>query len=344
MNILFLTERFTAGSCMMRGVWPAMWIDKFTDHNARVIDQYTAAQQQSRYLIHWADLVVIHKQHQVMMPWAELAKENGKVLVFDTDDLDEIGFDNYYNGYYLLGYFENMKRILELADGCTVSAKPIADRIDFPNAFVVENGFDVTLPCYSVTPKPYFSNPEQEFYKIAWGGGTSHGRDFEWFFKSGIIEELNETYPIDWFIYGLDKWYPHKRPIGKGSVSSQHGVDVELYINNLFSNASFLIAPLLQDDFNGCRSTLKLVEAGLAGKTIVASKVESYEQYKGVKGVTLVDNSKEEWIKAVTEMIEDKPKRREMEAINQTAVYNHYSAQVLTEKRVRYFETLMESK
>ena len=341
MNILFVTERASAGSCLMRAVWPALWIQKFTEHDARWIDHVLANQQQARHLLGWADIVVCHKQHDMTLMWAELAKQAGKKLIFETDDIDEIGFGNYYNGYYLLGFFENLRKMISMADGVTVSSRKLKELTDHDNIEVIENGFDLTLPCYDIKPKPYFSSPAGDAYKISWGGGTSHGRDFEWFFKAGIVEALNDRYPIDWYIYGLDRWQPHKRPIGKGSISYQHAVDVEMYLNRLYSNATLTIAPLVIDDFNSCRSSLKLVEAGVAGKTCVASAVESYKDYPG--GAVLVDNTADAWISAISNLLDDKEKRTKLERKNRRIVKKHFDAKTLTEKRIAFYQTILEA-
>jgi glycosyltransferase involved in cell wall biosynthesis len=112
---------------------------------------------------------------------------------------------------------------------------------------------------------------------------------------------------------------------------------IEWYIHNLYYDATALFAPLVQDNFNGYRSTLKLVEAGVAGKTIVASRVESYEEYEGRSGVVLVDNRKEQWYNAFRAIIDHPEHRQHLAAINHQTVKREYDAKVLTDKRIQYY-------
>jgi glycosyltransferase involved in cell wall biosynthesis len=109
----------------------------------------------------------------------------------------------------------------------------------------------------------------------------------------------------------------------------------------MYYDATCLFAPLVQDNFNGYRSTLKLVEAGVAGKTVVASRVASYETYEG--GAVLVSNTKEDWYNAFKAMIERPEQRKALAQENYQTVRREYSAQVLTEKRIRYYKEVLNA-
>jgi len=340
MRILFYTEDLHHGSCIMRAVWPALWINTFTDHTAHVLSHAEAMSTAHDSMIEKADIVVFHKAHPQNMRAALYAKKIGKCIIYDTDDHDEDTFNEYYTSFYAVGMPENVKWFRENSDGITTGSKPLSDL--FPGSCVIGNGFDTTLPQWKKHEHIYYERDGNEHYKLVWGGGSSHVRDFEMFFKLGVLEELMQDYPVDVYIHGLHTFNVRK-DIGKNKIvfTPMSPKGIEWYIHDMYYDATCLFAPLVQDNFNGYRSTLKLVEAGVAGKTVVASKVASYETYEG--GAILVSNTKEDWYNAFKAIIERPEQRKALAIQNYQTVQREYTAQVLTDKRIKYFSEVLNA-
>jgi glycosyltransferase involved in cell wall biosynthesis len=270
------------------------------------------------------------------------AQKMGKCIIYDSDDHDLDSFNEHYTMAYASGVLDNVQWFVDNAHGFTVGSDPLSEL--YPNSCVIGNGFDVTLPQFQRHEQKYWERDGKEHYKIVWGGSTTHARDFEVFFKLGVLDDLLLDYPVDVYIHGLHRQSTQKN-IGKNKVvfTGMGPQGIEWYIHNLYYDASFLFAPLVQDNFNGYRSTLKLVEAGVAGKAIVASRVKSYETYEGRDGVVLVDNTHDQWYNALKALIEREDHRRHHSEINYQTVQREYNAQVLTDKRIKYYSEVLNA-
>jgi glycosyltransferase involved in cell wall biosynthesis len=334
-NILFVTDDNRQGSSLMRAVWPSVWINKFTKHHSWCIDRFQSMSTQHDALVKKADLVVIHKSNPTQRRIAELCLGLGKPFVYDTDDNDAEVFDHHYNEYLIHDSFESAAFISEFASGITVSSFPLQQIL---GGALIENGFDTTLPNF----RPDAARYHDTALKMAWGGSSTHGRDFEMFYKLGVIQQIMSEYPLDVHVYGLSR-NPGRKSFGQGALfhSLQCPRGPEWYIHDFYRDADFLFAPLVSDEFNQYRSTLKLVEAGIAGKTIVATCTRSNEAYKGRDGVVLVRNTADEWYHAIKALIERKEHRDALAERNTLAAALYYSAEELTNQRIKYFEEII---
>jgi hypothetical protein len=339
MNILFVTDDILHGSSIMRAVWPSLWINKFTEHSSWCLDRHQAGSSAHDALLRKADVVVCHKANPSQRRIAELALKRGKPVVYDTDDLDSEVFDAHYVDYFLHDSFRNHEWMMQAAAAVTVASPALRDVL---HGTMIENGFDLTLPQFSQSPQPYFESSDGHWTKMAWGGSSSHARDFAMFYRLGVIDAAMERHRMDVHVYGISR-STGQRHIGNGWLRHHplHPLGIEWYIADYFQDASFLFAPLVSDRFNDYRSTLKLVEAGVAGKTIIATKTESYAQYLGRDNVVLVENTKEAWLAAIDSLASSPDVARDMGEANRETVKQHYSAKVLTAQRIKLFERII---
>jgi len=339
MRILFFTENTWHGSCIMRAVWPALWINTFTEHTAHVFSHAEAMGTAHDGMMMQADVMVFHKAHPQNFYAARKARDMGKIIVYDSDDHDEDTFNEHYAMFYAAGMQDNLDWFRENAHGFTVGSGPLSTL--YENACVLPNGFDVNRAQWRPNCQPYYTNSGGVYRKIAWGGGSTHARDFEMFLKLGALEELMSRHRLDVYIYGLLS-SPSTVQSGKGKIvfAPKDRSGIEYYIRNLYSDACFLFAPLIQDNFNGYRSTLKLVEAGVAGKTIVASRVASYEEYAERGTVRVVNNTKGEWVEAMETLLLDDDLRHDMAKRNHEYVSSEFTAEEITKKRINYFKEI----
>lgn len=330
----------------MRAIWPATWINRYTEHHAVAYGIDDLRDPSHRYGMHKYDVIVFHKQHPAFLEISEwLHKTHPQIVqVFDTDDYEQQIFDSLYPLWWFQQLGTDPESMFPHADGFTVASYPIFN--EFANLVgkpctVVENGFDLNLISNRPLRKQYFNGT----LKIAYGGGTTHARDLAVLLKTGALQELCENYDVDFYVYGIlprdiDKPVKFKR----GEIHCRRGVSINTYIEDLYGDAHALFAPLTQDSFNGYRSTLKLVEAGVSGKTIVASDVETYRHYLGRDSVTLVDNTPSAWYYALEKVITDHEFAVSQGENNRRTVEDHYNAELLTQQRITFYTTLLNQK
>lgn len=336
MNIVFATEHQGHGACIMRATWPSLWINKFTEHSSIVLDHTQTMSSAHDCLIERADILVCHKSTGATLRAATVAKKAGVKIVYDTDDYDDAVFGRFYPLYLTQNVIGNQEWFREHADGVTVASSPLKDK--WPGSRLIENGFDVTLPQFQPRKKEYIGGR----VKIAWGGSSTHARGIEMFLKLSFLPDLLREQPIDFYFYGLQKEVGRKS-FGEGNVffhpSNPRGI--EWYIYEYFCDADFLIAPLVVDEFNNHRSTLKIAEAGVAGKTIITSAIDSYDRALMYGGFETSDNTSENWEGAITDMIAHRSWRDELAQINNQNAQTIYSAETLTKQRIEYFTEIV---
>jgi len=338
LNIAFYMEnnQGRAGSAIMRMRWPALWINKFTEHFVSVYTQHDAIEEGHRDIIKKFDVLVFHKQLPPFDDIAEWTKKRfpEKVIVYDTDDLD-CEADHAYLNFFMQGMETDPAKLFSHADGITVASVPLYDIFSqYKPTAVLENGFDTTLSVNQPRTDEYFN----DFIKVVWGGGPSHDRDITMFLKMGVAQQLADEYDVDFYFYGVvqkERVIQHKR----GTIALKLGERLDMYVERLYSDASFTIAPLINDTFNGHRSTLKLVEAGVNGKTCIASNVETYRYYPSGT-ITLVNNTADEWYEAIRKHIEDAQYTKARGRLNRQVVETHYSGETLAKQRIAFYQQL----
>jgi glycosyltransferase involved in cell wall biosynthesis len=283
------------------------------------------------------DVIVIHKPSFILWKVAKEARKQNKIVIYDTDDYDAELYSEYYLKYWLQNSGDHLKKIVALCDGVTVSSAPLArvmQQFGKPVA-VVDNGYDTDLSEYQIENLPYFTGLDGEWLKIVFGGSTGHARDIELFLRLGVIEALSE-HKIDWYFHGVFNGPPQTKHVGNSEVKFLPGEDISSYLQSFYFNADILIAPLVIDKFNDCRSTIKLIEAGLAGIPAVVSNVESYRGFS--EGVTLVENTTEQWVDALQSLILSAEVRESHGNANKNAVYARHTAAHITQQRVDFYE------
>jgi glycosyltransferase involved in cell wall biosynthesis len=344
MNIAFCVNspKVRLGSETHRGRWPALWINKYTQHNAAWFSSDELRETGCIDVLKKFDVVVFHKQEAANRRAAQwLAKYSpDTVIVFDTDDYEGKLWPEYLFNAWLYSVETRPSHVMPEADGYTVASAPLGDLYsDVGITRVIENAFDVNHRAYRPARQEYFNDR----LKIVWGGGASHQRDMALMMSLGIFETILSAFDADFWIYGL--WPENRRrKIGRGEVLGAPGAPHDTYMPQYFADASVMFAPLVQDEFNGCRSTLKLVEAGCCGKTIVASRTPSYEAYKGADAVFLVDNDHDSWCDVLSDLLRDEELREQYGRMNYDAVMTHYTAEIVTDQRIRFYEQLREMK
>lgn len=347
MNLAFYGENIGSGCSTFRVRHPSHWINRYTEHQATYYPIEAASEYGHKDVFHKYDGFVFHKQIPMFNQFAKYIREKypDKFIVFDTDDLDSMRFTDFYLEVFFTKLETEPETLFHDGHGVTVGSVPLLKWYSHKPAAVIENGFDTNLSI--------FRKPEREQYfndqiKIVYMGGGSHKRDLEMLLRLEVLQQICSEYPVDIWIYGIVRSAKgvgmiSDVPYGKGSIYTRAGTRVDRYPADLLKTASLVIAPLIQDTFNGHRSTLKLVEAGLMGLPVVASNVETYRQYKGQHGIQLVDNDADSWYKALVLMIEDEKRRDSMGEYNRACVEQYYSAEYLTDQRIAFYNRVRES-
>ena len=254
------------------------------------------------------DVIVIQRVNPYSTSIVKKAKQHGIKVVYETDDdfLDINPANPSFN--YIQGNLVNIKKLVGAADKIVVSTQELKKRFDkLGDVEIIRNYYlDNVLPL-----KP-FSYSGNDHVKIGYFGTKTHDKDLELihnvilrlkdkFSKKGIEVELevigaSTDDKSDWFALEEMPYYPMSMATFMKWIGSKANWDIG-------------IVPLVNTEFNKCKSELKYIELTALGVPIVASDVNAYKQAieDGVTG--FLANDEDEWVAKLSKLIDD-PKLR----------------------------------
>lgn len=131
--------------------------------------------------------------------------------------------------------------------------------------------------------------------RVGWAGGSSHLGDLE--LIADVVKDLADE--VDWVFFGM---CPSKlRPFVK---EFHNGVPIHMYPQKLASlDLDLAVAPLENNQFNDCKSNLRLLEYGACGFPVVCSNTRAFTESK--LPVQRVKNKYKDWIDTIRQYLTD---------------------------------------
>jgi glycosyltransferase involved in cell wall biosynthesis len=199
------------------------------------------------------------------------------------------------------------------ADLITVTTQPLRDYVSDINKNVV------VLPNYLDDqfwhPKAPAQNPQAESkITIGYMGGHTHQPDLAIIIP--VIEQLSRQYNgrLEFVFWGTQ---PPKELSGNPSVQWHEQItwnyqDFAAYFQA--QTADIFVAPLADNLFNRCKSSIKYLEYGALGVPGVYSRVEPYSSMiaQGVNG--FLASTAEEWLETLVRLVENPALRQSIAA------------------------------
>jgi len=264
-----------------------------TDKIRKDLFLYAEAVEKSNIIIlQRGDIIILRQMKEL---WNKILYSSDKKVIYDIDDLlldlpphnPDYEFFNKIKPYII--------EIINQADLITVSTCELKRAIDerIPG---VRNKI-VVLPNFidlSIWKKKDIS-ARKEKPKFLFAGTPTHSKDLEMI--EDAIEYILRKYKgkVEFEIWGEEgisknlAQYFKKKP-----------TNYTEYANNLLkSDFDFALVPLVNDQFNRCKSNIKWLEYGVCGIPTIFSNLPPYSSIRnGLTGV-LVNNNVESWINAI---------------------------------------------
>jgi len=285
--------------------------------------------------IKWADVVVVCNISNFGGPYTVRiigkAKEYGKFVQFDTDDLLTELYDDHRlkQVYEDKGLSEITMHMYASSDLVTVTQKKFANRIKpYVNRAlaVVKNAIDYNLPCWNVPRKP-----DSRVVRVGWAGGIHHDPDVrEFSVVTHLVNQKVGNENVWWDFYGhppdlekddwqVDVWKGYRKHLvgalkGRKNWTIHNALPPHMY-GSMFANMDIAIAPLQMNAFNDSKSEIKLAECGRYGVPLVASNVGCYDEtIKNWENGYLVPPkaSTMTWVKVLARAIKEHGLRKRM--------------------------------
>jgi GT2 family glycosyltransferase/Flp pilus assembly protein TadD len=247
------------------------------------------------------------------------AKSRGTRLIHDCDDLLwNIPPDNPNHLSISSERLEKMFRLMEVADGVTVSTEPI--RTDLmkrgimatvlPNCLVRQE-WEGLRPLRRAGSRP----------RVGWAGQANvHKADTA--IMDAIIEGLKDE--VEWVFLGEAP----RNALAKGILSETFSmVDLSQYPKKLASlNLDLALAPLVLHAFNEAKSDIRILQYGILGYPVIGTDIYPHQQAP----ILRLPHDPQAWIKAIRERIHDLDAlEREGETLRQWVLANRLMEHVL---------------
>lgn len=271
------------------------------------VDIYKASS--SKYLLKNVDydLVIIFREDRYqLLQWKKILKHLRKrniPIIYDTDD-NIIQNDDYRST-------KNVLNIINYVDAITVTTDSLADvfrKKTGKKVFVIKN--TISEEQMFLVKKITRITEVDEKVKIVYQSGTStHNKDFTIVEKALIA--IMKKYPnVELNIFG---------PLQLGEEFEEIMSRIKFYpymdyrlLQIYVSDMDINIAPLQINEFNNCKSELKIFEAALLGIPTICSPIDPYSAIieQGKNGY--IARTQEDWENVLTILIEDAQLRKKV--------------------------------
>lgn len=263
----------------------------------------------------------------------------GEVMLDDGRMLWEQGvrgFDMYQNRKNLVDY----EYCLEQADVVTVTNLYLARVVEKynENVIVIPNAID-----FKYWPELDITRKDKDEVRLVWAGGSNHYEDLA-MIKPGL-DTLMKKYPNLIYYHvgqnfpGITKGLPEDRVRNHSWIKADgHGYRMASI------DPDIAIAPVVENNFNRSRSCVKFYEYSALKAPTVAAKNPPYTREVKHGHTGLLFETKDEFVKQVSELIEDPLRRAEIGSNAYKWVKNHRDVNDIVKDWFEVFETLKEAK
>lgn len=206
----------------------------------------------------------------------------GAKVVLEFDDyLPNIPTRSIYRQQFSRSVLKNMRRAIEQVDWLVVSTPTLAEEYAsyHHDIRVAQNGL---LPDWWGNLRAERGRGRK--MRVGWAGGASHTGDLAEI--RSVVKDLGEE--VEWVFMGM-------KPEGV-DCEYHEGVAIDKYPSKLAAlNLDLAVVPLEVNQFNRCKSNLRLLELGACGVPVICTDIEPYRDLP----VTRVRNRHQAWVDAI---------------------------------------------
>jgi GT2 family glycosyltransferase/glycosyltransferase involved in cell wall biosynthesis len=243
------------------------------------------------------DVIVLQRQtsdEQIRGASDYRSYSNAK-LIFELDDyLPNVPISNAHKKNLPPDLVRRLRKAMSICDRIVVSTDPLREAmLPFHDEIVVLPNY-LPKKLWGAIPERTESDLKRK-PRIGWAGGSSHTGDLR--MVADVVRALADR--VDWVFLGM-------KPEGVDEHITEFHVGVHLgeYPAKLAAlDLDLALAPLEENQFNECKSNLRLLEYGICGYPVIATDVTPY---RCGFPVTLVRNRFKDWVEAIQTKLEDR--------------------------------------
>ena len=205
-------------------------------------------------------------------------RAKGIKVICDIDDYWVLPKGHPMRHYYQKSHLDKcIVKNLKLADQVWATTPILADKVKpyNKNVLVIKNALDPQENQYA------YEDLSLDFDTFFYSGGTTHLKD---------LKLLGDAFDNETFFVKTPRLPKRLKGI-KVQIS-----DIQEYAKD-YQDCGICVIPLKENDFNSCKSELKMIEAGHFAKPVMVSAVDPYNLFSTNKNSLKVYNN--EWASAI---------------------------------------------
>lgn len=246
-------------------------------------------------------------------------------FIYEIDDhLGDVPTASYHRSFMPPNLEDRVRRGIALCDAVSTTTEQMAEWVRSLGATDVRVIPNV-IPMNRLREREQRLNDSKSRLRVGWGGGISHAGDLALIKQA--VEEIGNA--VQWVFLCM-------KPDGiqAADVEFHDGVPPDQYLDKLQSlNLDLILAPIEENVFNGCKSNLRLVEAGSVNAAVIATPFGPYlENNPPVFGYA---STPEDWIYQIRKFMETPKAARQRSAdALRSWVSRHYVTEVHLHSRL----------
>lgn len=269
----------------------------------------------------------------------KLKEKYGFKLINDLDDHWLLGKDHpLYEGYQRYKVSERIAEFIQAADAITVTHERLQTEvfIHFPkhrdSVHILPNAIP-KIGQFLTEKEP------SELTRLFWAGGITHRKDLELLRRPLQLLKRDKCKLI---ICGYEKNEPEWKEMAKiyTTDSAYNTVVIEsLKVHEYYKAYAFCdisLIPLVNNEFNKCKSNLKILEAANIGSPCIVSRVHPYLDFPD-HIVNYVD-SHSPWYYQINKLLRDEGLRRAQGFALQAYVDRNFNFEKINIERKQIFD------
>ncbi len=261
-------------------------------------------------------------------------KEKGKKIVAEFDDFFDANEDNPNLLEHQISQAPDVLRVVaEIADVVTCTTNHLADKLRPYNKNVVVLPNFMDMERWDLPKKPNKTG----YINIGWCGGMSHYKDLEMIVEP-LQRILKEFSNVKLFIVGelrAKKWFE-----GYKNVECMLAVPFEAYPTRLHGlSLDIGLAPLIDNEFNKCKTNIKWMEYSIAQIAGVFSPTV-YNRRGFEPKFGFIAKTPDEWYSAIKQLILHPDIRKEAAINSYDLVKHNYNLQKQVHKWAETYTNL----
>ncbi|MFA5999847.1 MAG: glycosyltransferase [Candidatus Paceibacterota bacterium] len=314
---MYLADKVGCG--YYRLVSPGMLLEERASFNVKQMDFF------SEYAFHWSDICVFQRCYsdKLLKTFKDL-QNKGKVVVYELDDdIFNVSKNSpAYATFHKSNHLDSAKSLISAANLVTCSTESLKNvLLNYNNNVeVLPNSLDFRLWPRPQKEKVSFKNE----VRLGWFGSPTHFEDLQ--FIIPVLERLLESnLPLKIIFFG---YIPLNFKRFSGKVEFVEGVafpEFRKVLTNLGIDIG--LAPVKDTAFNHSKSNLKYLEFSAVRAVTVASNCLPYNDtvIHGVNGYLADNNNPDEWVKIITDLVNDETKRKEISNNAYNLVFSNFN-------------------